>query len=274
MTGGSPAAGERRPLQPVRRHAILSHIGTAAARQSSRANWWAAATLVATLVGVSFVASSVWRAQNVPHSHYILGEWPDLLLTIVPFGLAGAVLLDRRPDLPFGWLLAVGAASQALFAMICLPSGIALLKGNTSAAVRWGHAADGLLFVPLCIQGVINIRFPSGRPASRRGRALEIVIVAGTVLVVGGALFGATGLRGDSATVPAPLAHLEHPLTGGTLAGRIADDLALVAPIVAILTLVAGIGVVVRFFRAAGIERQQLKWRSAHVIIGFLLLPL
>jgi signal transduction histidine kinase len=117
---------------------------------------------------------------------------------------------------------------------------------------------------------LVLVRFPSGSTASRSARVVEVGIVVGTALVVIGGLFGATGLR-DIA--PSLTADLEHPLTGGTTIGKIGDALLIAAPIVVLLGLVAGVGVVVRFLRADGIERQQLKWMATWVIVSLALFP-
>lgn len=237
----------------------------------ARASGWAAATLGVTVFGVVVVAAGAWRLHSLPPTGIPLESWHDLL-TIVPFGVAGAVLIDRRPDLPFGWLLAGGCAMHVVGVTCVIPAAVAVAHGNTGPGVRWAAGAGALLFVQLPIQGLVNVRFPSGQPATRRGRWLEIAIVAGAVLVVLGGLFGATSFRGDPP--PPRLAGLQHPLTGGTVVGKVADSLAVLAPLVVLLTLAAGLGVVIRFFRAEGLERQQLKWRAVHVLFAIALFPL
>ena len=45
------------------------------------------------------------------------GQVIQTLVTILVYGLAGAFLISRHPDLPFGWLLA--GASAALVLCLC-----------------------------------------------------------------------------------------------------------------------------------------------------------
>lgn len=194
--------------------------------------------------------------------------WLEPLITIVSYGAAGAVLVDRRPDLPFGWLLAGAAVLNVVQLTILLPAYAAVVHGNNSALARWGLTASALGFLPIAAQGLINVRFPSGKPATRKGRALEIALITSTTLVVLGGVFGSSsGDLVDRASPPA------HPLTDGTVVEKIADTLIFFAPAVVLLGLVAGLGVVVRFRRARGIERQQLKWRAAGVVGALLLFP-
>jgi signal transduction histidine kinase len=191
-------------------------------------------------------------------------------VSIGAYGLTGAVLIDRRPDLPFGWLLAGAALLQILAVATVFPAVAQVESGSDSALARWGLAGSGLIFVPVAVQGLVNVRFPSGRPVSRAGRAIEIGIIAGTVGSLLGVLLGATSLRGIA---PDAAAGLEHPLTGGTAIGRAFDALALLPPLVVLLGLFAGVGVVIRYRRAEGIERQQLKWRAAGVVGALVLFP-
>jgi two-component system NarL family sensor kinase len=180
------------------------------------------------------------------------------------------VLIDRRPDLPFGWLLAGAAVLVAAQMVILLPASEAVVHGSRGALARWGLTASSFGFLPIAVQGLINVRFPSGRPATRRGAALEVALVVGTALVLFGGFFGATAL-GD---VVDGSSTITHPLTGGTTVGNVADSLVVLAPVVVLLGLVAGLGVVARFVRARGITRQQLKWRAVGVIAALALFPL
>jgi signal transduction histidine kinase len=192
-------------------------------------------------------------------------------ITVLAFGVAGAILIDRRPDLPFGWLLSVVAILQVVAAASWLAALAAIERGSTSGMVAWGLAASALLFLPVAVQGLILVRFPTGRITSRTGRALEVAIAGGTALVLLGAFFGPENLATMTAEVGVDL---EHPLTAGTTLGAVASSLVTAAPIVILLGLVAGLSVVVRFLRSDGIERQQLKWMASWVVVSLVLFPL
>jgi two-component system NarL family sensor kinase len=191
----------------------------------------AAAILAVTALGAVFMVAWAAAGRPVPAAGGLAG-WVAPLVTVVSYGVAGAVLVDRRPDLPFGWLLGGVAVLVAGHAALAWP----LQAQGTPPG--WIAAADGVAFLPVAVQGLVNVRFPQGRPASRWGAALEVGIVAGTVLV----------------------------LIGGPLTA--------LAPVVVLLGLVAGLGVVWRCVRARGIARQQLKWRAAGVLVALALFPL
>ena len=167
-------------------------------------------------------------------------------------------------------MVAVGNGGQpGRVAATALPVLAAVRLGNDSALVGWGLAAGTLGFLPVAVQGIVYVRVPTGQPQSSRGRVLEVVIIAGTVLVLVGGL-----LRSDlSDTAPGRTDGISHPLTGGTVIGSIADAITVAAPLVVLAGLLAGLGVVGRFRRADGIERQQLKWLSVGVIASLALFP-
>ncbi len=229
---------------------------------------WAAFFLGTTCLGIALV---LWFAVRVDWTTAGFGNpsWPALLVTIVSYGVAGALLVDRRPDLPFGWLLSGAACSQVVYAATALPALAAARDGIDSTLVGWGLAASTLGFLPLAVQGIVYVRFPTGRPISRRGRALEVVIIAGTALALIGGL-----LRPDfSDMAPESTRGLSHPLTGGTVVGTIAEVLMIAAPLVVLAGLFAGLGVVARFRQAEGLMRQQLKWLTVGVIVSVALFP-
>ncbi len=229
---------------------------------------WAAVSLLVTLAATAAGAVLLALLDEAPAE--IRGTVWTTLFTIVPFGLAGSVLIARRPDLPFGWLLAGATATQVLALISVGPAWIAADRGWHGPLVPLALSMSSLMFVPIAVQGLVNVRFPSGRPATNRGRALEWMLVAGLGAVVLGGIADASGVR-ELLPAAAP-ADLDHPLAG-TAAGSVAGGLVLLAPLVALLGLVAGVGVVVRYRRAAGIERQQLKWRAAGVVVSLLLYP-
>ena len=120
-----PDGRERRLLRGPRDWASLSHVTTTRAQLSAWSSrrypaWAAAAALLITMAGVVVTAVALLQTAAAP------GDYKDGLLTsisyAVPYGVTGAFLIVRRPDLPFGWLLsgaallaAVGSAPAALY---------------------------------------------------------------------------------------------------------------------------------------------------------------
>ncbi|MFG2039393.1 sensor histidine kinase [Dactylosporangium sp. NPDC048998] len=245
-------------------------IDAAQTHPSRDASRWAAATLAAVLVGVVFLLAWVTGGHRFPDSGDGSPAWLEPLVTMIAYGVAGALLIDRRPDLPFGWMLAGAAVLVVVQMLILPPSYEAVVHGDRSAAARWGLAVSAFGFAPIAAQGLINIRFPSGRPASRWGGLLEKVLVTTTALVLLAGMLSSSSLRDVAGGAPG----VSHPLTAATAVGRVADGLLVLAPVVVLLGLVAGVGVVVRFARARGVARQQLKWRAVGVMAALASFPL
>jgi two-component system, NarL family, sensor kinase len=190
----------------------------------------------------------------------------------VPYAVTGAFLIARRPDLPFGWLLAAAAVLAAVGTAADAMIYVAVIHGASQRLAFVVYALSITQLLPTAIQGLVNVRFPSGRLRSRRARLLEIALITGIVLGF------AAGLLGDQ-TLPlrrpdGSVEQVSNPLTHGTLVGRIADDLTVVVPVVILLGLIAGLGVVRRAWQATGIERYQLRWRAYGVVFSLLGFPL
>jgi signal transduction histidine kinase len=233
------------------------------------ATGWAAAALVATAAGLA--ASII----VLTHAHDISPNLRDGLISsacyLAPYGVVGAFLIRRRPDLPFGWLLAGTAAILALAVGVSGPAAIAVHRGNTSSLTLWGLAIGNLGFVQIGVQGLINVRFPSGHITSRWGHHLNRLMVIGLTLGLAGGLLGGTVV--DDVTTGGSKQNLSNPLTGGTTIGHIANGLDIAIPLVVLLGLIAGLAIVVRARHAEGIERQQLRWRAFGVVLSLVLFP-
>src|SRR4051794_850026 len=109
---------------PASRHShdITTHAWT----QRTSAGRWAAAVLLVTATGAVLLVSLVTQHRDLTASGREFAIWLEVLLTMIPLGVAGAMLIDRRPDLPFGWILAVGAVSQVLFVALVFPGALAI----------------------------------------------------------------------------------------------------------------------------------------------------
>ena len=174
-------------------------------------------------------------------------------------------LVAKRPDLPFGWLLSLAAMSLAVMAAVAEPARWSLLNGPGDELAAWGLAFGSLAFVATALQGLINVRFPSGRPTGRAGWILDRLLVGGIVVALVGGFLG-DGV--DRALAPSATRAID-----GTPIEAMGNVLGLAVPLVIALGLIAGLGVVVRCLRATGLERKQLSWRAAGVCYALLLFP-
>jgi two-component system NarL family sensor kinase len=235
------------------------------------ASQWAAGVLVAVVLGAIGV---LWFLATAPDGLRAVIGWPTTLVAMLSLGITGAMLMDRRPDLPFGWLLAGAALTQVVFVAGVYPSSVALWGGSASTLARWGMAATAFGFVPVAVQGLVNVRFPTGRLTSRGGRVLELGLVVGTACALtGGVVLALGGSLTSDAGSPFPGLDVTAALALPDAALRVAQILAAGTPLVILLGIVAGLGVVARYRRADGIERQQLKWRATGVVVSLVMFP-
>jgi hypothetical protein len=182
----------------------------------------------------------------------------DMLPTVtwtIAFSLVGAVVAYRRPRHRLGWIFCVVGLSQGLvaftneYAVYALWTAPGSVPGGPFMAwlTTWDWAGSApvlLTFVPLL--------FPDGRLPSRRWRPVAWLSAVPIALLCG------------------PIAILYWPLRGpalvepGTFATPTPGALAVLSPMVGSLMLLCGLAcalaLLLRFRRAQGVERQQLKW--------------
>lgn len=229
----------------------------------------AGAVLALTVVG--FTAAMLVRRSVSSSGGLDEFDLLQSLCQLLPYGVVGAVLVARRPDLPFGWLLCLGAVAMVVELVAVGGSYAALERGHGGQLAAWGLSLNALGFLPLALQGLVNVRFPTGSPQGSFGRRLERALVVGTVVALAG------GILNDSTThregVPAFVSR-ERRFIDGTVVTQIGDVMSAATPLVILLGVLAGVRIVVRCFRADGVERQQLQWRAAGVAVALVLFPL
>jgi hypothetical protein len=178
-----------------------------------------------------------------------------LLVAAVSAATVGAVLASRRPGHPVGWLLlglgllvtAGGVASQYV------DYGLVARPGSLPAASYLAGISNGFDVLWLACGGFVLLLTPTGSLPSPRWRWWARVAAAAPLLLV--LLF---------AVDPQPLAP-QYPTVGNPLAVPVPAGVLLavaaVDAVIVLATLVAAAGsLVVRFRRARGVERQQLRW--------------
>jgi signal transduction histidine kinase len=230
----------------------------------------AGALLAVAIVGVGVTMVAIARVDDAPHGQVV--EIATGLAYVVPYAVVGAFLVVRRPDLPFGWLLSGCAAVVAVGVALASQSYAALSRGTESPVVQYGCLLGTVLFLPVAVQGLVNVRFPSGQVTSRFGRVLNRLLVVGITLGLIGGLLGDMPLemeRADGTT-----STLRNPLTGGTFVGDVASAFTAAVPLVILVGIIAGLSIVRRAWTATGIERDQLRWRAFGVVLSLALFPI
>jgi hypothetical protein len=218
---------------------------------------WSILTLSIVPVGAGFLLVVEGHAGLVlsgeTAARLDLSEEVSARLAFIPFGIVGAVIVARQPHNTIGWLCCAIGLGTSLFQLMedyayialarDLPGGVALAV--LGASPWWALLGLIAIFLPLL--------FPTGRLPSPRWRpvawAAAVVISAASVLFVLQPIrlfeipsfpVNPLGIEGAAATV------------------ELAQAVALA--LMGLLTLLAAASVVIRFRRASGVERQQLKW--------------
>ncbi len=228
-----------------------------------------AAALLAVSVGAAIAAMWVDRARSAGAE--LLNDPLTTTAELLCFGTVGAVLIARRPDLPFGWLLGIGAVADILLVGIGVPSLALAQDGRGGELAVWGVCLGVLQWVPAAMIGIINVRFPSGQPSSTLGHWLDRALRYGIAIGVIGTYLGDAVIR-DVEERLGPLQAQRG--IDGTWITSIGNASVILVPLLILLGALAGIGVIVRCFQASGIERKQLQWRAAGAAASLALFPL
>ena len=187
------------------------------------------------------------------------GDVIEVLLTPALGVLAGVgtVLWRRRPENPIGPILlglALLVTTSAAAGGIYAPYEEAADASLTMRLLAWFD--QWVIFLWFGLVGILlPLLFPDGRMPSRRWRPVLWAGAAMVTLSVLGTAFGTPRLDSGSGD------GFHNPLALGGPVGDVLDAAtALGSPVFGVVVLLALASVVVRFRRARGVERQQLKW--------------
>jgi len=188
------------------------------------------------------------------------GDEVTLVTGALSASVAGAVLASRRPRHPVGWLLlAFGVGSEALVAAADAYGryGVLARTGSLPGAT-YVAMFSSVSFVPsLGVVCFILLLTPTGSLPSRRWRPLAW-LTAATAFV-----FGVTWLFGSPTVDPEPpWEATANPFFVPGL-GSLFGLAGIAAQASGLLLLAAAVSLVVRYRRAGGVERQQLRWLTA-----------
>jgi hypothetical protein len=187
------------------------------------------------------------------------GDGIILVLAAVSAASSGAILASRRPHHPVGWLLLAFGLLQALSSAAegYARYGLLARPGSLPAATYLATLAS-VTFIPgLGCIGFVLLLTPTGSPPSPRWRRWAWIAAAVP------ALFVVAWLLGMPAVDPESVLHgVRNPFAIAVLEGPLRVVAGVTAPLTALTLVVAGGSLVLRFRRARGTERQQLRWLS------------
>lgn len=232
--------------------------------RSGRAAWLARALWVLTLalVAAGYALLAVSRSVRLDSAVDLGGRIPVALFALA-FSSVGARVAARRPHNAIGWLFI--ATGLAWAGQVFAPSYVAfaLLAGHgwhlLGEASLW---LQNWIWLPaVALPATFGLLlFPDGRLPSRRWRPVAWTAGAGIALASLGA-FAPGNVENFS---------LENPYAVTGTAGRAIEIVASAGVVVVIASAAASAtALIVRFRRATGAERQQLKWIAyAAALIG------
>ena len=190
------------------------------------------------------------------------------LALVVPSISVGAVLVNRLPRHIIGWLLLAGAYLLAITAMASAVADYGLNQhpGSVPHAIWFAVLASATsgVFVGI-LGGFVPLYFPTGRLLSPRWRIVVPVALVATFMPVVTSIFGP--LPPD--TYPASVT---NPLVPEGIGGQVIAFLGAVSYVTGLVALACVVAsVVVRYRRARGVERAQLKWFA---YLGLVIVPM
>jgi hypothetical protein len=240
-------------------------MGTEGAAGGPPCRWWPGALAWALwALGLLALVATAWfdhllrRAGRPELAELDAGGVTLLALTTASAATVGALLASRRPAHPVGWLLlafallpgALGNAADgyARYGLLARP--------GTLPAARAAGVLASASFVPgLGLVAFVLLLTPTGSPPSPRWRWWAWVTAAAPAAFLLSWVFGVPSVDPDS-----PLGAVPNPLAVHSLAGPLQVVYGTASPITAVTLMVAAGSLLLRFRRARGVERQQLRW--------------
>jgi hypothetical protein len=232
----------------------------AEAGQQATPRRWAAglawALWALTLLGLVATAwlDRLLRQAGQPELTALPASGIPLAVAAVSAVTVGAVLAGRRPAHPVGWLLVGLGLSVAVHDLTYSYTryGLVARPGSLPAAGYLAGLNNGVVLAWISCAGFVLLLTPTGRLPSPRWRWWARIAAGAAVLWLLGSIVDPAPLRPEHPEIANPLA---VPALDGPLAGL------LVAALVVLVALVVAAGsLVLRFRRAHGVERQQLRW--------------
>jgi hypothetical protein len=222
------------------------------------AGWslWGLGT-VAFLVA-AWLNQRIRRAGRPDLAPLTTGGTLPLLLASISAVTVGAVLVSRRPRHPVGWLLlGLGVSLITLGAASDYATYVLLAGGGPLPGARWAALLSdtGWVLWPAAI-GFILLLTPTGSPPSPRWRWWVWLTAAAPLVYMLAEALQRAPMDPPFQTVVSPLA---LPATV-PLEGVLANVDWIAALVIQVAILVAAGSLVLRFRRARGVERLQLRW--------------
>ncbi len=227
-------------------------------RRATRATVVFAACVALFLFSVAFGLLSTDAHQSGSWSGG--GIWTALaiIVAIITYPAAGWLVAARRPDNPIGWLLLAIGFSWGLTATSTYADYTLKLHNDLPGGALVAAVGSAFWLPAIGITGTfLLLLFPDGHLLSRRWRYVAWT----TVVAMGVGLIGLMFRPGPLADAGYP--GVQNPVGIGVIGPALttADWLAIL--VVVAMMVASAASLVVRYRRARGLERQQVKWLAA-----------
>jgi len=211
---------------------------------------WATCMLVAALTVAAIVVDFL-PGQSQPLSLRVQ-DW-SFTAAAVPFAAVGALIVVHRSGNRLGGLLLVGALAMGVEKLAQELVQYGVRHPGAVPALEWIGWVSNWAWVPaISMILLVPVLFPDGQPLSPGWRPLVWTIVAGAlVTLLGSALI--PGIT-DAPSLRSPLG------LSGAAGARLEQALLQLFVGLPVVAVAAAASLIVRFRRARGVERQQLKW--------------
>ncbi|MDF2741112.1 MAG: integral rane sensor signal transduction histidine kinase [Actinomycetia bacterium] len=220
-----------------------------------RTTWlaWAMGVLSAALAAgaVALAGRNGESLAELVLNHHAIG-----IVTAIGLSVLGALIASRQPRNPIGWLMCLAALFLGVFSFTQQYAPLAVAEslpgvGLASWLATWTNLPGIAITITL-----VFLLFPDGRLPSRRWRPVAWLMAAATVVPAAVMAVRAWPVRGPALVSQS----FEHP--------AVVDAFGIGFAVVLALSVVALAGLVVRFRRSTGTERQQIKWFAYGAMIG------
>jgi hypothetical protein len=210
-------------------------------------------TIVLLTISRALLPGQEWRLTV----DFITAALGNALIILTCAGV-GFLIISRRPGNAIGWI-------YALVALVFAAGEFASSYASRPLPTReWAALLPDLAWSASIPLGATLLLYPTGQPPSPRWRPVVWAVVVATMLALVA-----------SALTPGPMEYLpevDNPL-GLERARWVLDLLVQVAFVVIAAAVFAAAGsLIVRWRRARGVERQQLKWLAYAAAVLVLLL--
>jgi hypothetical protein len=209
---------------------------------------------------------ALWQTSGSPDATRPPAAVAAVVLAVVSAATVGALLASRRPRHPVGWLLLASGLALVLNLLVepYVKYGLLVRPGSLPGARHLVALTYVTILVWLSLAGFALLLTPTGKLPSPRWRWWARVAAAAPAVAVLASVVQPDPLapeyHGNALAVPALAEVLVVPLVAAVV-------------VVFVSLLVAAVSLVLRFRRARGAERQQLRWLAlAAALAGVLLL--